>query len=558
MTADTDVLKIPVELDVSDKELTSLAKSLTQVTKGVSKSLEASMQSIAFRLQQSGWKNKGDITDKILSYVPQGQKINEIARRSLSAAVGRGKGLSLEHTRTQRILAAQQARAEVQAERQAKAAVGVYERHKIAQDLREAKQIQTINSITNKSYAANTKASMQEAIDRQQIEELQSRFDVLQRYRGMYGVSDKYTKNLTNLSKDVKSINKSTKGEYKELKTLGRNIDKAMPTKATGGGAAIFSKLGKFAGPAALAAVGASILNYIGKKFGEGLKAGEDAFTQHAIYGGNRNVAMSKMFAARWGISEEAAAQPQIQALDFRQRMMWGQVSDNEIIGLSRMGRYGQMIMSGAAARNPQEAYRALYEFVHNNDRATVRNAFNQAGLSLDLMKALQIAPTFDSYYKNMKIATDMEEASAFMNMRLRGAKNLGEEMIRSSVGPVAKLYNSLDPEGKRQAKEFFSSLGPEYNKEWINKYIEGAGMSEEMNRDMKSLGIGRLLGIRSSGARELINSLWNGDVKNEVTVNITGVDEKKAADEVLNKQIEMTRQAVISKGISDIFGGSK
>lgn len=136
--------------------------------------------------------------------------------------------------------------------------------------------------------------------------------------------------------------------------------------------------------------LGAAALSTIYKKSTEAIKAaldrGMQAIYLKAAYGNDVNWADVRARAGIYNMSVEAAASTSQYASDFRQRMMWGEISEREIVGLSRAGKWGRMVMSGEAARNPAAANQAFEEMVATTDQAKMRSILRQLGLSQELM----------------------------------------------------------------------------------------------------------------------------------------------------------------------------
>ena len=120
-----------------------------------------------------------------------------------------------------------------------------------------------------------------------------------------------------------------------------------------------------------------------------GTKEGSAALLEQAMYGSNRNIAIGRARAKMYGLDESVTSAPERYALDFRQRMMYGEVSDKEWIALSRMGGLGRMIISGQAAQNPKAFQQALQNYITANrgNEAEVRQTLSWLGLSPQLMK---------------------------------------------------------------------------------------------------------------------------------------------------------------------------
>lgn len=147
----------------------------------------------------------------------------------------------------------------------------------------------------------------------------------------------------------------------------------------------IFAK--KLAGITTLAGTAAMFAKKGIQAAGLALQRGAQAMRLQAAYGKDVNWGDVRARAGIFNMSEETASSTSRFASDFQQRMMWGEVSEREIIGLSRAGRWGRMVMSGEAARNPLAANQAFEELVATTDRAKMRSILRQLGLSEELMQ---------------------------------------------------------------------------------------------------------------------------------------------------------------------------
>lgn len=200
---------------------------------------------------------------------------------------------------------------------------------------------------------------------------------------------------LSNISKDRKAeiktfgrIEKDTKAIHKEATNFSAPLTPSRTTTAVG-----MMDIFKTGGKWLLGILGiGSVLGAVKKwvDFGiSGTKEGSSDLLEQAMYGANRNIAIGRTRAKMYGLEESVTSAPERYALDFRQRMMYGEVSDKEWIALSRMGGLGQMIISGAAGQNPEAFQRELEKWIESNrgNEAMVRQTLNWMGLSPQLMK---------------------------------------------------------------------------------------------------------------------------------------------------------------------------
>lgn len=176
----------------------------------------------------------------------------------------------------------------------------------------------------------------------------------------------------------LRQIAKNTTGMKKEIADFGGGEEDHQ--KSPGG--SMFKGLGKLAGIGSLA----TILKKGVDAFQKALARGNQWLTTKAAYGLGVDIGDVRARAGIFNMSTEAAMSTSTYAADFRQRMLWGEVSEKEIIGLSRAGKWGRMVMSGEAARNPAAANAAFEQMVAGTDPAKMRSILGQLGLSQELM----------------------------------------------------------------------------------------------------------------------------------------------------------------------------
>lgn len=228
------------------------------------------------------------------------------------------------------------------------------------------------------------------------------------------------------------SVNEIKKDRGKTLKTvdkiqktskdIGRdaaNLPIRTPASTTSGlgalsffGKSMMSALSRFF-------TGAAILGAVKKwvDFGiSGTKEGSSDLAEQAMYGANRNIAIGRSRAKMYGLDESVTAAPERYAMDFRQRMMWGEVSDMEWVALSRMGSLGRKIISGEAAKDPAAFQRDIEEYIKANkgNEAEVRFMLSKLGWSPQIMKYGAIPYSQeetkrleDAYSENIKAQKD-------------------------------------------------------------------------------------------------------------------------------------------------------
>ena len=198
---------------------------------------------------------------------------------------------------------------------------------------------------------------------------------------------------LSNLSKDRKTEIKNISKIQQDTKAIGKEAAEFKFTKpsatANAFGAAAFLK-GAMKGALGILGMGSiwgAIKTVVGMGV-QGIQEGYNDLVEQSIYGANRNIAGTRSLSKMYGIKEESLTGAERYALDFRQRMIMGEVSDREFLALSRMGSLGQMIVSGEAARNPQNFHKYLQEYIRANkgNEAEVRQNLRFLGLNPDIM----------------------------------------------------------------------------------------------------------------------------------------------------------------------------
>lgn len=257
---------------------------------------------------------------------------------------------------------------------------------------------------------------------------------------------------LGNISKDRKINLKTISKIEKDTKTIGKEATNwravTTPSTATSAvGAISFLKSGL---SGLLKIFGLGTLIGAAKKwvdFGiSGTKEGSAALLEQAMYGSNRNIAIGRSRAKMYGLDESVTAAPERYALDFRQRMMYGEVSDKEWIALSRMGGLGRMIVSGQAAQNPKAFQQALEEYISANrgNEAEVRQTLSWLGLSPQLMKYAAIRYSEED-------RTKIEEAYSEALKKEKEAAVL----IWKTADDLAKFLQSLKTEAANTLASF-------------------------------------------------------------------------------------------------------
>ena len=200
---------------------------------------------------------------------------------------------------------------------------------------------------------------------------------------------------LSNISQDRKKevktfgqIEKDTRAIHKEAKDFTKPTETA---NALGAAAAIKGSL-KGIMKGALGMFGLSSVWNALKSFvnmgTQGIKEGYNDLVEQAVYGSNRNIAQTRALSKMYGMKEETLVGAERYAMDFRQRMMMGEVSAQEFVALQKLGSVGQMIASGAAGKNPTMFHKALQSYIRANrgNEAEMRWAFGKLGINPDII----------------------------------------------------------------------------------------------------------------------------------------------------------------------------
>lgn len=265
-----------------------------------------------------------------------------------------------------------------------------------------------------------------------------------------------YRANRREVPAVLRQIAQNTSSMKKDISDWDTGVEKNQTTS----GANFLGFVKKMTGIAsAMAAVGIAWKKY-SESIGFALQRGDAAMRLRAAYGNSVNWGDIRARAGIFNMTEETAAAPSKYAADFRQRMLWGETSEREIIGLSRAGRWGRMVMTGEAARNPEAANRAFEEMVASTDGAKMRSILSQLGLPQDLMQ--------------YKIQGYSEEARAEYNTRfaevaekeyqaavmMYDAGNQYQIATQELSGFLAKMTGQGVQYLSPQARQFANNLG--------------------------------------------------------------------------------------------------
>lgn len=291
-------------------------------------------------------------------------------------------------------------------------------------------------------------------------------------------------KNSKNLTKPVREIKALTKDVDKNMATWKTATTPSGTANALGAGAYITKGLQGILKIFGLGTAIGAAKKWI--DFGiSGTKEGSADLAEQAMYGASRNIAIGRSRAKMYGLEESVTAAPERYALDFRQRMMWGEVSDKEWIALSRMGDLGRMIISGQAGQNPEAFQRELEKWIESNrgNEAMVRQTLSWLGLSPQLMKYGAIKYSEEDKGKLEGAYTDFiktqKDAAA---MVWKSADEFNKFLDSLKAGSASLLATLVDtPEGRARLAQAYALAG--YSDAERRAVIEAAKSGPEKTR---------------------------------------------------------------------------
>lgn len=326
------------------------------------------------------------------------------------------------------------------------------------------------------------------------------------------------------------SVNEIKKDRGKTLKTvdkiqktskdIGRdaaNLPIRTPASTTSGlgalsffGKSMISALSRFF-------TGAAILGAV-KKWVDfslsGIKEGQRDLIEQAMYGSSRNISIGRSRAKIYGLDESVTAAPERYALDFRQRMIWGEVSDMEWVALSRMGSLGRKIISGEATKDPAAFQRDIEEYIKANkgNEAEVRFMLSKLGWSPQIMgygaggfSKEQTAELEQAYAENIK---SQKDAAVLFWATAVEFRKIIDELKAGSASTVAGLADS--PAGRlRQAQMWhMSGYSDAERAAVIADAMKGPATSRPafFENSSKAIDIASRLGLLSP----IVNKMWN------------------------------------------------
>ena len=271
----------------------------------------------------------------------------------------------------------------------------------------------------------------------------------------------KEVKTFGRIAKDTESIQKEASGWSAPL----------TPSRTTGlAGVADFLKTG---GKYLFSILGiGSLIGAIRKIASMGVQAiqqGYNDLVEQSVYGANRDIAGARAQARMYGIKEESLVGAERYALDFRQRMMWGEVSDKEWIALSRLGGLGSKIISGEAGRNPAAFRKDIQNYIRQNrgNEAEIRQMLGWLGWGQDIMAygAIMHEPGREemvrALYEEQVRQNKISAVSTLIPAQI--AKTLEEEIKTASGRGIRSIFS-----------------GPESQHLLYRSMVTGSGFTEQ------------------------------------------------------------------------------
>ena len=270
--------------------------------------------------------------------------------------------------------------------------------------------------VINKEKSASFAAQQVRAREQRQSAGLSSAYDaMMMRYEVFKGTPSESNRDkllnavlsvnshLANMSKDSKAETKNIAKIEKDTRAIGKEASEfkfAKPSGTVSAFSAVEFLKGSMRGVFKLLGIGTAwgAVKKVVNMGLEGIKEGYNDLVEQSIYGANRDIAGTRSLSKMYGIKEESLVGAERYALDFRQRMIMGEVSDREFLALSKMGSLGQMVVSGEAANNPERFQKALQEYIRANkgNEAEVRQNLRYLGLNPDIMAYGAIEHTLD------------------------------------------------------------------------------------------------------------------------------------------------------------------
>lgn len=381
-------------------------------------------------------------------------------------------------------------------------------------------------------------------------EELQKQFLKFKENPSEEGRND-ILKIANSIEKSVTSIDKSQKNLPYNLKQVTQSVsgikkevsDMDFGKNTTGESQNIKTVLSFFKKLTGLTTIFAG-LKKGWESIQKSLTRGEQAMRLQAAYGKTIDWGDISARAGIFNISPESAAAPSQYASDFTQRMMWGEVSEREIIGLSRAGRWGKMVMSGEAAQNPEEANKAFEELVVGTDKAKMRSILRQIGIPQDVMNyniQAYDAATRQEYEDRFKVmaATELDVAAMVYDAGNQLEASL-KEVSTALAAFAGETFQYLSPQGREAYRRLRG------NNELLGElqYTDRFARNRILSKQAERLGLNKgILGDQFWSSQFPDTRQITQNITNNTTITANSVDMDNI-DEITNRMNASTSKA--------------
>lgn len=359
---------------------------------------------------------------------------------------------------------------------------------------------------------------------------------------------------LTAFARDVKRFAEKATTNKKKLEEYARLIalnTGAMKKDITDTEKKEQTKQSFWGGAKKLSAAIFGISSFIGL-LKRGYKAVQDAYNRgleglrsEAAYGKSVNWGDVATRSALFKMSQEAAAEPSRYAADFRQRMLWGEIGEREIIGLARAGKWGQMVLSGEAARNPAKANQAFEDLVASTNQGEMRSILRQLGFSQEAMNYNLQAynqSTRSEYQETFSNLVESEKLIAASFFDVANQANLLGRELADAVGLLSgEVINYASPQAQAASKALKNRFGIVGSGTYLEK------MKEESKKEMSLIAPAPAFSEKNGSSITL-----NVTNNNTINANGAGLD---SADEFGNRLGGATAGAIYTD-LAKVMGG--
>lgn len=301
--------------------------------------------------------------------------------------------------------------------------------------------------------------------------------------------------------KRLKEVSQNTKNMVKTTMETGKVIEEGFSLKS----------LSKFGG---IVGLGGGIFGLLKSAFSwlsgqvkDSIKRGEDTYAKRAIYGLTTDQqTYARTIARMYGMDPEVVSGLMQYMTDFRQRLDWGQVSVDELIGAGRIPGMTEFLYSRAGETSPEQGVKMVLDYIKSGGRdgqslAYTRQTLDMLGADRSWMATRMFTPseeTFNKVYAALRNISTWDELAAVQNQRIqRGLKTLSEE-AGSRVAELITSAVNLDTESARELAQIVQHL--DLDPETKDKYLEALTLSPSQ-RAMKN--------VNTSFRRDL-NPVWS------------------------------------------------